>query len=65
MAKYIVYAVASASWVLGEYEASSKEEAEKMAEDDDKAEWIQSLCHQCASNVELGDCYKVEVEETE
>ena len=65
MPKYKVYAIASATWEIGEYEADSPEEAEKMANEDDEAEWMKSLCHQCANEVELGDCYKTEISETD
>lgn len=63
MSKYKVYGHLSASILIGEYEAESKEAAEKMAENDDHADWYPSLCHQCASEVDLGDIYKVEVDE--
>ena len=64
MGKYRVYAIASASWLVGEYEAATKEEALKLADDDINAEWSASLCHQCSS-VEIGDVNKAEVEEIE
>lgn len=62
MPKYRVYAIATASWVLGEYEAETPEEAEKMVDDDQTAEMYKSLCHQCSAEVEVGDAYKFEVE---
>jgi len=60
--KYIVYAIATASWVLGEYEADSEKAALKMSDDDATSDWYKSLCHQCAESIELGDVYKTEVE---
>ena len=63
MKKYRVYGIATASWLVGEYEADSPEDAEKQAEEDQNSGWYQSLCHQCGSDVELGDIYKVESEE--
>ena len=64
MKKYIVYGLMTASIKLGEYEAEDKEEAIKKAEDDPEANWTASLCWQCAGEVELGDVYEVEVDET-
>lgn len=63
MSKYKVFGHLSAFILIGEYEAESKEAAEKMAENDDSADWYPSLCHQCSSEVELGDINKVEVVE--
>jgi hypothetical protein len=63
MPKYRVYAIASASWVLGEYEAESKEAAIEMSEQDDDADYYVGLCHQCAGDVELGDAYEFQAEE--
>ena len=61
--KYKVYGIMTASVLLGEYEANSKEEAEEMAENDKTADWYPTLCHQCADDIELSDIYKVEISE--
>ena len=63
MKKYRVYGLVSATVDLGEYEAESAEEAEKMAEDNDDAGWYPSICHQCANEIDVGDVYEVHVEE--
>ncbi len=65
MKKYTVMGIMSASVILGEYEAESKEQAEEMAEQDDSADWTPTLCHHCSDEIELNDIYKVEVEEFE
>jgi hypothetical protein len=65
MKKYSVYGIISASVFLGEYEAESKEEAVKMAEENRNANWHPTLCWQCAGEVELGDVYDTQVEEIE
>jgi hypothetical protein len=61
MPRYRVYGVASLSVVVGEYEADSPAQAEKMA--DEEGEWSIALCHQCAYDVDLGDINSVEIEE--
>lgn len=61
MAKYAVYAIATASWKLGEYEAESKEAAIVLARDDQQAEYYKSLCHQC-SDVDLSDVTEEQAE---
>lgn len=63
MPKYKVYAIATASWLMGEYEAANGEEAMEKAEDDDQAESTARLCHQC-SDVEIGDYHDLDVSET-
>lgn len=63
--KYQVYAIATSSWPLGTYEADSPEAAIKMADEDNEAEFFKSLCHQCADEVELGECYDVQAEAIE
>ena len=63
MKKYRVYAIATASWVLGEYEASSPEEAQSMAENDKFADGHKSLCWQCGREIDLGDVWENQVEE--
>lgn len=65
MKKYKVYGLITASVVMGEYEAESKEQAIKMSENDDQAEWFPSLCHQCAREIELNDITTLEAEEIE
>ena len=63
MNKYIVYGLMTASVKLGEYEAKNKEDAIKKAEQDKEANWMPSLCWQCAGEVELNDVYETEAEE--
>ena len=63
MKKYIVYGLISASKKIGEYEAKSEEEAIEMAEKDKNANWDYSICHQCSSEIEIGDMYEVHAEE--
>ncbi|MAK54693.1 MAG: hypothetical protein CML17_02380 [Pusillimonas sp.] len=63
MATFRVYGVATASKFIGEYEASTKEEAIEMAENDDGADFYGSLCHQCASEFEVGDIYECQADE--
>ncbi len=65
MKKYRVYGIVSATVDLGEYEAESKEAAQKMAENNDNVDWNPSICHQCANELEVGDVYEVMVEECE
>jgi len=62
MPKYRVYAIATASWLLGEYEADDENEAKQMADDDNEADLYKSLCHQCADEIDLGDVWKTETE---
>ncbi|UUZ85641.1 hypothetical protein LJK88_20350 [Paenibacillus sp. P26] len=61
MPKYRVYAVVTATKYMGEFEAESKEEAEQMAWESDKA--YVSVCHQCARNVDSPEIDRMEVEE--
>lgn len=65
MKKYIVYGIVSASVVLGEYAAESKEAALEMAEKNQEANWNPTLCHQCSGEIEIGDVYDTQVEEVE
>lgn len=61
--KYEVMGQVSGGKFMGTYEASSKEEAEKMALD---KEGYVSLCHQCASECEdaqIDEVFVTEVEE--
>lgn len=61
MKKYRVYAIATASCFLGEFEAENKDEAIRKAQEE--GDYASSLCHQCSHDVELGDWYKEEAEE--
>ena len=63
MPKYRIYAIATASWPLGEYEAETEEAAMDLCDQDRTVDYYKSLCHHCASEVELGDTYKTEAEE--
>lgn len=63
MKKYRVYGVMTASIVIGEYEADSKDAAIEMSGQDENANYYASLCHQCSSEIDLGDIYKEEAEE--
>jgi len=63
--KYRVYGIMTASVQLGEYEASSAEEAKEMAEKDSSANHYPSLCYQCAGEVDLTDVYELQTEEAE
>ena len=60
--KYRVYGVASAFWKMGEYEATSKEEAKDMANEDLNANYQPMICHACSHKVEIGEKYDMEVE---
>lgn len=62
---YRVYGIASASTLVGEYEANSEEEAIRLAQEDREANYHISLCHQCAGEVDVGDIYKEHAEEAE
>lgn len=57
MAKYEVYGLIKTSKFIGEFEANSKEEAEKMAWDSDEA--YVSLCYHCSRE------FATEIEVTE
>jgi len=61
--RFRVYGLMTASTFLGEYDAKSKVEAEKMAEKNNKVNWNVSVCHQCSKEVELGDIYELQTEE--
>ena len=63
MGRYRVFGILSASVVVGEYEANSPEEAKALADKDQNANWMPSLCHQCAKEVDLGDICETEAEE--
>jgi len=62
MEKYAVYGLMTASVKIGVYEAENKEDAIKKADKDSNANWMPSLCWQCAGEVELGDIYETEAE---
>ena len=62
MPKYKVYAIATASWPVGEYEADDADKAKEMALADDHASWTPELCHQCA-RVDIGDVYEEQADE--
>jgi hypothetical protein len=61
MPKYHVYAAATGTIYLGEYEAETPEKAVEMAENSDKCA-TPTLCHQCSREVDLGDIHSVEAE---
>ena len=65
MTKYVVYGVASATIIVGEYDASSQEDAIKAAEQDRNADTHIGLCHQCSHRVDVGDVYEFQAEEAE
>ncbi|MFP1634126.1 hypothetical protein ACLB6G_20545 [Zhengella sp. ZM62] len=60
MPKYAVYAIATASWLLAEVDADSEEYAIQLALE--TGDLHKCLCHQCASEIELGDAYEEQVE---
>jgi hypothetical protein len=51
----------NASVYLGEYDAENEVEAIKLAEENNGANWMPSLCAECATEVELNDIYDVQV----
>ena len=59
--KYRVYGIMTASVLIGEYEADSAEEAERMSDADPDANVWPSLCYQCSEEIELGEIYKTDV----
>ncbi|MDB4261342.1 hypothetical protein N9878_00605 [bacterium] len=61
MGKYYVYAIATASWLVGEYEADSENAAIELAQNDQEGKHHASLCHQCAS-VDIADVYEYQAE---
>lgn len=63
--KFRVYGVASASTLIGIYEAESAKEAENIAANDSGADVDMGLCYHCARKVEIGDIYEYEADEAE
>jgi hypothetical protein len=65
MPQYKIYGVASVSKVLGVIEAPTKDDAIKIAWNDDRLcdEWYMSLCHRCANKLDIGDIYQLDAEE--
>lgn len=61
MAKYRVYNIATAAYLVGEYEAETREAAEAMADAEPQNE-EPCLCHHCAGEVELGEFYKYQTD---
>ena len=61
MKTYYVYGVVSGGKFLGEVEAESKEEAERMGYELDAC--YVSLCHQCAAEVEDAEVVEISAEE--
>lgn len=59
--KYKVFGKIVGSRYLGEFEASSKEEAEEMALNDATC----SLCHQCSREIEDPEVVSAEAEEVQ
>ncbi len=62
MPRYAVYEIATASYLVGEYEAESEDAAKRMASDGPQND-PPSICHQCSNEVELGDWYEYQTEE--
>jgi hypothetical protein len=58
MPKYNVYAKATASQYVGQFEAESPEAAENLA----AKKAYMSICHHCSQDIELGDIDEFEVE---
>jgi hypothetical protein len=61
--KFDVYGIYTASKYLGEVEAESKEKAEDKVWNDEGYDTLISLCHQCTNELEVGDVYKLDIEE--
>ncbi|MCP1134367.1 hypothetical protein NKT34_13765 [Paenibacillus polysaccharolyticus] len=61
MAKYRVYGVVTATKYIGEFEADTKAEAEKMAWESDEAGV--SVCWHCSKEVEDPEIHEIVVEE--
>ena len=67
MPKYRVTVSTNAQWEVGTYKADSEEDAIDKSGDDNNSGWHQSLCHQCASKIDLGepDVDSMEAEQVE
>lgn len=63
MPKYRVYGSVVATKYIGEFEAGTKEEAERMAWDSEEC-WV-SVCHQCSSDVSDPEIEEIIVEEVD
>lgn len=63
MTKYMIIGVVTGSKHIGVFEASSKEEAEKMAYASEGV--YVSLCHACSSECEDAEIQKLIIEEVE
>ncbi len=61
MPKFALYAMFTASKSLGEFVAETEARAIAMAEE--SGELYVSICHQCAREIDLGDCYEIQAEE--
>ncbi|MEK3838670.1 hypothetical protein [Paenibacillus sp. FSL R7-0128] len=61
MPKFRIYGRVVATKYIGEFEADTKEQAERMAWDSDEA--YVSVCHQCSKEVEDPEIRELEVEE--
>ncbi len=61
MPKYRIYSIATASVFLGEFEGDTKEQAIDRALEENPPH--NSLCHQCAGEIELGEFYEEQAEE--
>jgi len=59
--EYEVYAFFTATKVLGAFEADTKEDAIKAALN--KVGANVNLCHQCAREIDVGDCYEFQADE--
>ena len=63
MPKFRISARVVGSKYIGEFEAATKEEAERMAEK--SGEIHVSLCHQCAHECEDPECDELYIDEVE
>lgn len=54
--KFRVYAMYSGTKYLGEFEADDAEAAKEQASE--TGDEYMTLCHQCADQIELGDCHE-------
>lgn len=61
MPKYAVYAIATVSKLIAEVEAENEKEAIAKAYEVGDAHI--SVCHHCASSIDVGDVYEEQVEE--